>query len=45
MGEVKSWQNERDILEEEVYAFDGGDLNKMKQKTRGEILAYGKRCR
>ena len=32
--QVKIWQSERDALEEEVYAFDGGDLDKMKQKTR-----------
>ncbi|ORX35731.1 hypothetical protein BD324DRAFT_74013 [Kockovaella imperatae] len=32
--EIISWQSERDALEEEVDAFDGGDLEKMKQKTR-----------
>jgi hypothetical protein len=34
------WQEERDAVEEEVVAFDGGDLERMKQKTRGESLDY-----
>lgn len=33
---VIRWQEERDAVEEEVIAFDGGDLERMKQKTRGE---------
>lgn len=34
---LRSWQVERDALEEEVFAFDGGDLGRMKEKTRGEF--------
>lgn len=34
--EVRRWQSERDALEEEVLRFDGGDLGRMKEKTRGE---------
>lgn len=34
---IKSWQAERISLEEEILAFDGGDLSRMKQKTRGTI--------
>lgn len=33
---VLRWQGERDAVEEEVITFDGGDLERMKQKTRGE---------
>jgi hypothetical protein len=32
---LRKWQLERDTLEEEVLAFDGGDLGRMKEKTRG----------
>jgi hypothetical protein len=39
---VIRWQEERDAVEEEVVAFDGGDLERMKQKTRGESLDYPK---
>ncbi|WWC62133.1 uncharacterized protein I303_104724 [Kwoniella dejecticola CBS 10117] len=31
---VTQWQDERDKLEEEVLLFDGGDLGRMKEKTR-----------
>jgi hypothetical protein len=31
------WQKERDAIEEEVVIFDGGDLERMKQKTRGRL--------
>jgi hypothetical protein len=34
--ELRTWQQERDALEEEVLAFDGGDLGRMKETTRGE---------
>ena len=33
---VIRWQEERNAIEGEVVAFDGGDLDRMKQKTRGE---------
>jgi hypothetical protein len=33
---VTRWQEERDAVEEEVVSFDGGDLERMKQKTRGK---------
>lgn len=36
MEEIKKWQAERTALEEEILVFDGGDLTRMKQKTRGE---------
>jgi hypothetical protein len=34
--QIKAWQAERLALEEEVLAFDGGDLGRIKEKTRGE---------
>lgn len=34
--QIKTWQDERLALEEEVLAFDGGDLGRIKEKTRGE---------
>jgi hypothetical protein len=33
--QIKTWQDERLALEEEVLAFDGGDLGRIKEKTRG----------
>jgi len=33
---VIQWQEERDAVEQEVIAFDGGDMERMKQKTRSE---------
>jgi hypothetical protein len=33
--QVRQWQDERDAIEEEVFAFDGGDLERIKMKTRG----------
>lgn len=38
-SQIKLWQDERDELEEEVLAFDGGDLGRMKEMTRGEWVA------
>ena len=32
--QVRQWQEERNALEEEVLSFDGGDLGRMKEKTR-----------
>lgn len=34
--QVKQWQDERDESEEEILAFDGGDLGRMKDKIRGK---------
>lgn len=34
--QIRTWQDERLALEEEVLAFDGGDLGRIKEKTRGE---------
>jgi hypothetical protein len=34
---LRRWQEARDMLEEAVLAFDGGDLGRMKAKTRGEL--------
>lgn len=40
--EVLRWKDERAELEAEVLAFDGGDLGRMKHKTRGEdVLITG----
>ncbi|WWC89179.1 uncharacterized protein L201_004097 [Kwoniella dendrophila CBS 6074] len=36
--QVKQWQNDRDSLEEEVLKFDGGDLGRIKEKTRAATL-------
>jgi hypothetical protein len=33
--QLARWQEERDNVEGEVIAFDGGDLERVKQKTRG----------
>ena len=35
INQVERWQRERDDLEEEVLAFDGGSLGRMKVKIRG----------
>ncbi|OCF41891.1 hypothetical protein I317_04301 [Kwoniella heveanensis CBS 569] len=34
VDQVKQWQKERDQIEEEVLDFDGGDLVRIKKKTR-----------
>ncbi|WVQ99546.1 hypothetical protein IAU59_006682 [Kwoniella sp. CBS 9459] len=34
VDQVKQWQTERDQIEEEVLEFDGGDLERIKRKTR-----------
>lgn len=34
------WQADRDAIEEEVISFDGGDLERMKRKTRGTNRNY-----
>jgi hypothetical protein len=38
LDQLREWQRERDALEEEVLAFDGGDLGRMKDTTRGESI-------
>lgn len=35
VNQVRAWQKDRDALEEEVFDFDGGDLARIKEKTRG----------
>lgn len=35
--QVKAWKRERDEIEEQVLEFDGGDLERMKKMTRGEL--------
>lgn len=34
-AQLAAWQNERNALEDEVNRFDDGDMERMKQKTRG----------
>ncbi|WVW84085.1 hypothetical protein I302_106114 [Kwoniella bestiolae CBS 10118] len=38
MDQIRDWQKERDMTEEEVMAFDGGDLERMKEKTRAATV-------
>jgi hypothetical protein len=40
--QLESWRKERDGIEEEVLRFDGGDLGRMKQKTRGRSLSINR---
>lgn len=35
-AQLAAWQNERNALEDEVNRFDDGDMERMKQKTRGK---------
>ncbi|WVQ73988.1 hypothetical protein IAR50_003569 [Cryptococcus sp. DSM 104548] len=35
---VKTWREERATIEEQVFEFDGGDLERMKKKTRAATL-------
>nr|XP_031863414.1 uncharacterized protein CI109_001290 [Kwoniella shandongensis]KAA5530486.1 hypothetical protein CI109_001290 [Kwoniella shandongensis] len=37
-SQVQQWQREREAIEEEVLEFDGGDLERMKEKTRAVTL-------
>ncbi|ODN80557.1 hypothetical protein L202_02758 [Cryptococcus amylolentus CBS 6039] len=36
--QVKTWRKERATIEEQVFEFDGGDLERMKEKTRAATL-------
>ncbi|WWC94351.1 hypothetical protein V866_001193 [Kwoniella sp. B9012] len=37
-NQIREWQKERDRIEAEVMTFDGGDLERMKEKTRAATL-------
>ncbi|WVQ82104.1 hypothetical protein IAT38_004232 [Cryptococcus sp. DSM 104549] len=37
-AQVKRWKREREVIEEQVLEFDGGDLGRMKKKTRAATL-------
>lgn len=37
--QIQRWQSERVAFEEDILAFDGGDLGRMKEKTKGAFTA------
>lgn len=43
-AEIKTWQDERTALEREILAFDGGDLVRIKDMTRGVYRSSSSPC-